>query len=64
MIEERTLADDLAITPAEREALLRMPLDQRRRILSERAEQIADDYESEHESRQRESWQGGDIVEY
>ena len=47
-----------------RRAFLKLSVDQRRRILALQADEIAEDYESEGQSTEREQWQGGDIVEY
>jgi hypothetical protein len=55
--EERT-------TLAQRRAFLKLPLAERRRVLFQQAEDAADHYESEQNVREREAWQGGDIVEY
>ena len=43
---------------------LKLPIEERRRILAEQAEQMAEHYEEESARRERELWQGGDIVEY
>jgi hypothetical protein len=48
----------------QKRAFLKLPLSERRRILSEQAENAAIQYEIEHSVREREVWQGGDIVEY
>ena len=52
------------VTPslAQRRAFLKLPLEERRRILALQAEQVAEHYESESEHTDREHWQGGDIV--
>jgi hypothetical protein len=57
---------DLDLTPAlaQRRAFLKLPLEERRRVLAQQADQIAEHYESELEQADREHWQGGDIVEY
>jgi hypothetical protein len=52
------------ITLEQRRAFLKLPLSERRRILSQQAEEAASHYESEQSIREREVWQGGDIVEY
>ncbi len=52
------------ITIEQRRAFLKLPLADRRKILSKQAEDAADHYESEQTILERESWQGGDIVEY
>ena len=43
---------------------MKLPIEERRRILAEQAEQMAEHYEEESARRERELWQGGDIVEY
>jgi len=52
------------MTLEQRRAFLKRPLVERRRILSQQAEDAAVHYESEQSVREREVWQGGDIVEY
>jgi hypothetical protein len=43
---------------------MKLPIEERRRILAEQAEQMVEHYEEESARRERELWQGGDIVEY
>jgi len=52
------------MTLEQRRAFLKLPLAERRRMLSRQAENAANHYESEQTVREREAWQGGDIVEY
>ncbi|HEV7473289.1 MAG TPA: hypothetical protein VGN90_04515 [Pyrinomonadaceae bacterium] len=52
------------ITVRQRRDFLQLPLAERRKILSKQAENAARHYESEESTREREAWQGGDIVEY
>jgi hypothetical protein len=52
------------MTLEQRRAFLKLPLAERRRILSQQAEDAASHYELERNVREREAWQGGDIVEY
>jgi hypothetical protein len=47
-----------------RRAFMTLSVDERRRILAFQADKIAEHYESEQQSTEREQWQGGDIVEY
>ena len=47
-----------------RRAFMKLSVDERRRILALQADKIAEHYESEAQSAEREQWQGGDIVEY
>ncbi|HET6250393.1 MAG TPA: hypothetical protein VFE47_22085 [Tepidisphaeraceae bacterium] len=42
--------------------MLRMPLEERNKLLESQAERLAEYYEST--ASEREEWQGGDIVEY
>jgi predicted nuclease of restriction endonuclease-like (RecB) superfamily len=49
---------------AKRRAFLKLPLPERRRILSRQAEDAAVHYKSEQSVRKRETWQGGDILGY
>ena len=52
------------MTLEQRRAFLKLPVAERRRILSQQAENAASHYESEQSVREREAWQGGDIAEY
>jgi hypothetical protein len=52
-----------SLSLAERRAFLELPIEERRRILAEQAAQIAAHYTSVEAQEERESWQGGDIVE-
>lgn len=52
------------MTLEQRRAFLRLPIAERRRILSQQAQKAASHYEFEQNVREREAWQGGDIVEY
>ena len=51
------------MTLQQRRAFLKLPLAERRRILSQQAEDAATHYEFEQNVQEREAWQGGDIVE-
>lgn len=51
-----------AITIEQRRAHLKKTLVERRRELSEQAEKMIEHYEAE--KKEREAWQGGDIVEF
>ena len=63
MTEEEILTAESIIGPAERLALLKLPLEERRRILSQQADRLAQYYEDPEQTEEREVWQGGDIVE-
>ena len=58
------ISSEERMTLEQRRAFLKLPLAERRRILSQQAENAASHYESEQSVREREAWQGGDIVEY
>lgn len=59
-----TLTDvDQALSLAQRRAFLQLPLEERRRQLAAQAEQMIEHYESESERKDREAWQGGNILE-
>jgi hypothetical protein len=45
-------------------SFLKLPLQERRRILAQQAGLLEEDYETEPDLSEREQWQGGDIVEY
>ena len=65
MLKQKDLvSSEEIITLEQRRAFLKLPLAERRRLLSQQAEQAASHYESEQSLREREAWQGGDIVEY
>ena len=63
MTEEQVLTAESAMGPAERLALLNLPLAERRKILAKQAERLAQHYEEAEETKERELWQGGDIVD-
>ena len=63
MIEEDMLTAESTIGPAERLGLLSLPLAERRRILADQAERLVRYYEEAQETKERELWQGGDIVD-
>ncbi|PYP86286.1 MAG: hypothetical protein DMF61_14370 [Blastocatellia bacterium AA13] len=62
--QEETLEVDLIPSLAQRRAFLKLPLEERRRILAQQADQIVEHYELDSERTNREPWQGGDIVGY
>jgi hypothetical protein len=62
--KEETLETTAPLIPAERLAFIRLPIEERRTLLEEQAEAMIADYELEANRRERELWQGGDIVEY
>ena len=61
--EEEIVEAERGMSIAQRLAFMELPLEEQQRILAEQAEQAAHDYEEEQAVRERELWQGGDIVE-
>jgi len=59
--EPTTTEQEMSLT--RRRAFMKLPIEERRRILAEQAEQMAEHYESEASRKEREEWQGGDIVD-
>lgn len=53
-----------AMTLEQRRAFLKLPLAERRTILSQQAEEAARLYESDQNIGEPEVWQGDDIVKY
>jgi hypothetical protein len=65
MLKENELFNsEETMTLAQRRAFLQLSLSERRKILSEQAEDAARHYESEQSVQERETWQSGEIVEY
>jgi len=62
--QEENIGTDITPSLAQRRAFLKLSLEERRKILAQQADQIAEHYELESERADREHWQGGDIVEY
>jgi hypothetical protein len=62
--QEDTIETTAPLTLADRLAFMRLPIEERRRLLAKQAEAMIDEYELESNRRERELWQGGDIVEY
>ena len=54
---------DQVCSLTQRRAYTQLPLEERRKRLAAQAERMAEHYEQEPERREREAWQGGDIVE-
>jgi hypothetical protein len=63
MTEEEMLTAESIMGPEERVALLKLPLAERQKILSQQAERMVRYYEDSEATKERELWQGGDIVE-
>ncbi|HBB90132.1 MAG TPA: hypothetical protein DC047_21225 [Blastocatellia bacterium] len=65
MLKQNDLVrSEAPLTLEQRRAFLGLPLAERRKILYQQAEEAAGHYESNPTVEERESWQGGDIVEY
>jgi hypothetical protein len=62
--QEETIEATAPLTLADRLAFMKLPIEERRRILAEQAEAMIAEYVLESNRRERELWQGGDIVEY
>lgn len=63
MTEEEMLTAESTMGPEVRLALLKLSLAERQGILSQQAERMARYYEDSEATKERELWQGGDIVE-
>lgn len=65
MLKQNDLvSSEETMTLEQRRAFLKLPLSERRRVLCQQAEDAARRYEVEQNVREREGWQGGDIVEW
>lgn len=62
-VQTQTAEVNQGLSLAQRRAYMRLPLAERRRRLAEQAERMAGHYERDPERIERETWQGGDIVE-
>jgi len=60
---EETIETTSLLTLADRLAFMKLPLEERRRILAELADSMAADYEDESLRAERELWQRGNIVD-
>ncbi|MFY9572155.1 MAG: hypothetical protein WAV20_12210 [Blastocatellia bacterium] len=59
-----TIETTAPLTLAERLAFMKLPIEERRRILAEQAQAMIAHSDLEENRLERELWQGGDIVEY
>jgi hypothetical protein len=62
--QNELVSPEETMTLDQKRAFLKLPLSERRRILSQQAQKAESHYEIEQSVREREVWQGGDIVEY
>lgn len=63
-IEQEISHSQQDLSLEERREFLKLPMAERRRILSQQAARLMDHYASATEVSERELWQGGDIVEH
>ncbi len=63
MLITREKTTEKTLTLKERREFLNLPIKERRRILTEQADKLAKSYESDSATKERETWQGGDIFE-
>lgn len=63
-VDDETIETTAPLTLADRLAFLKLPIEERRRILAEQAEAMIAQYDLDENRLERELWQGGDIVEY
>jgi hypothetical protein len=64
MISHDEITGSETYSLAERRAFMKLPLEERRKILENQAERMAEYYEQHAAADDREHWQGGDIVDY
>jgi len=64
MISQEEKIGEAQLTLEQRRAFLKLPLEERRRILAEQADLMIEHYEAESAREERAEWQGGDIVEF
>jgi hypothetical protein len=62
--QEDQIQPESTLTLEERRAFMKLPLQERRKLLARQADQWVEHYEVEPELTEREQWQGGDVVEY
>ncbi len=61
--QAKVAGTDQVCSLTQRRAYMQLPLEERRKRLAAQAERMAEHYEQESEGRERDTWQGGDIVE-
>ena len=64
MLKQNDLIKPDDTTLERRRAFLKLSLAERRRILLQQTEDAAEHYEDTQSSSERETWQGGDIVDF
>lgn len=63
MSEAKVVNPEAVLSLQQRRAFMKLPLDERRRQLSEQADQVAPFYTVKDEEAVRHEWQGGDVAE-
>ena len=63
VIQEAVLELTQPLTLEQRRTIHQLPLTERHRLLTEQAERSAVYYEEAKAAKEREEWQGGDIIE-
>jgi hypothetical protein len=63
MSDAITAEQEQGLTLEQRRRFLALPLEERRRQMAEQAARVAEHYESAEAVKEREVWQGGDLVE-
>ena len=51
------------LTLDQRRSFLKLPIAERRRLMEQQAARVARYYKSKRTTKERESWQGGDIID-
>ncbi len=62
-IQAQKTETEQGLTLAQRRDYMQLPLEERRRRLEAQADRLAEHYGQEPQRKEREAWQGGDIVE-
>ena len=63
MAKPSMVNSEQSLTLEQRRRFLKLPLEERRRLMAEQAAQMVQHYELPDEIQDRAEWQGGDIVE-
>lgn len=63
VVQEAVMEIAQPLTLEQRRAFHQLPLAERRRLLAQQAEHAAVYYEEAKAAKEREEWQGGDIIE-
>jgi hypothetical protein len=61
--EEEMISAPADLILPDRRAFMKLPIEERRRILAKQADELMAHYSDQTIAREREAWQGGDIVE-